>query len=101
MRSIFGTSFFAVSSRSILIAIVSERPNVKTAIDVDDFSGAERQQILGNRRHGLCHIAWRSPTPNGRESVGNQFVVLRLHHRSHIGLDDPRPNLIDPDPMLR
>ena len=42
---------------------------MKTAVHVDDFPGAERQQALGNGGDGFADILGRAPALDGRQAA--------------------------------
>src|SRR5262245_58553428 len=99
-RSIFGRSLAAVSERFSLMAMVLETPQMESAIDIEHFAGAERQQLPRDHRDGLAHVVRLAPTPDGCEAIGDELFVLLPHRPGHVRGDDPGANFIDIDPVL-
>src|SRR5256884_8510358 len=113
-RSIWGTSFCSVSLWSIFIAIFCLRssrrkeahfnskaeeirvslrrllqsPQMKPAVHIDDFAGAEREQVPRNGGDRPADILRRAPALDGRQPFGDEFVVFVFHRAGHVGGDN-------------
>jgi len=73
---------------------------VEPAVHVDDFPGAEGQQILGDGGNSLGDVFALTPPLDWRETVADKPVVFILDRLCHISGNDARPNFIDVDSVL-
>src|SRR3954462_4073383 len=68
---------------------VLQPAHVETAIDVDDFAGAEGEFVGGYRGDGGGDILGLAPAVQGREVLlENQLVVFGFDGAGHVGFDD-------------
>jgi hypothetical protein len=78
-----------------------EDAEVETAVDVDDFAGAEGERVAGDGGHGASDILRSAPAADGGQAVGDQGVVLGGDGLGHVRGDDPGPDFVDVDAMFR
>src|SRR6185436_12121179 len=78
----------------------SQLPEMKSAVDVDDFASTERKSILSDRGNRFCDVIRRSPSSNGGKALGDEFVVLFFDWLCHVRCDDTRSHFVNVDAML-
>ncbi len=78
----------------------SQAAQVKTAIDVDDFSSAEWKISSCKRRDCFADILRCAPTGDGGKTFRNELVIFRFNPSGHIGCDNSRPNFVNIDAKL-
>src|SRR5262245_49263183 len=109
-RSRAGRSFFGVSCVSIRVGMggelgrrsfvkwgfaigescrhderaLSKPAQMKAAVDVKDFAGAKRKQILCERGHRAPDILGCTPALDGSEPFANQLLIFVMHACRHV-----------------
>ena len=73
---------------------------MESAIDVEAFPGGEGKLTGGQVSDCTGNISTRAPSPDGREAILDQLVILLLDGGCHVAGNNPGANLVDPDAVV-
>lgn len=73
---------------------------MESAVDVDDFAGAEGERARGDGDDGFGDVFGCAPACDGREAFGDERVVFFFDAGGHIGGDDARADFENIDAVF-
>src|SRR5688500_15638662 len=97
IRSMGLRSVCGVMAESILMAMILEAAEVKAAININHFAGAERKEVLRDGGHCFGDVVRFAPTGNRCETVCDEGIVFLFYASGHICGDDAGTNFVDVD----